>query len=93
MSNLPIGEHAYNTQWNNFSPSIGLAWSKGRTVLRAGYSVAYDREGNSAFGALASPFHLRLVRLANDVYGVYRVAKQLDVLLLNVSIGACDRSW
>src|SRR5262249_24161024 len=51
---LPIGEHAYNTQWNNFSPTIGLAWSKGHTVLRAGYSLAYDREGNSAFGALAN---------------------------------------
>jgi hypothetical protein len=55
---LPIGAHAYNTQWNNFSPSIGLAWSPnfdhGRSVLRAGYSLAYDREGNAAFGALAN---------------------------------------
>jgi hypothetical protein len=55
---LPIGEHAYNTQWKNFSPSIGLAWTpkfdRGRSVIRAGYSLAYDREGNSAFGALAN---------------------------------------
>jgi hypothetical protein len=55
---LPIGEHAYNTQWKNFSPSIGLAWTPkfdhGKSVLRAGYSLAYDREGNAAFGALAN---------------------------------------
>ena len=65
---LPIGAHSYNTQWNNLAPNIGIAWSPkaehsplrwllgsgGKSVLRAGYSIAYDREGNAAFGALAN---------------------------------------
>uniref|UniRef100_Q01VH0 TonB-dependent transporter Oar-like beta-barrel domain-containing protein n=1 Tax=Solibacter usitatus (strain Ellin6076) TaxID=234267 RepID=Q01VH0_SOLUE len=65
---LRLSQHAYNTQWRNLAPSIGLAWSPdvdnsplhwlfgrgGKSVLRAGYSVAYDREGNSAFSALAN---------------------------------------
>ena len=65
---LPLSQHAYNTQWRNLAPSIGVAWSPdadnsplhwlfgrgGKSVLRAGYSVAYDREGNAAFSALAN---------------------------------------
>lgn len=53
------GDQAYNVQWNAFAPSFGLAWTPGRqsgmlgkllgeggrTVLRAGYSIAYNREG------------------------------------------------
>ncbi|PYS48975.1 MAG: hypothetical protein DMG13_24360, partial [Acidobacteria bacterium] len=38
----------YNDDWNNFAPAVGLSWSlpyfgKDKTVLRAGYSVAYQR--------------------------------------------------
>jgi hypothetical protein len=65
---LPVGQHAYQTQWNNFAPNLGIAWTPnvdhsplhfllgkgGKSVLRAGYSLAYDREGNSAFAALAN---------------------------------------
>jgi hypothetical protein len=65
---LPVGQHSYNTQWNNFAPNVGLAWKPnvdhsplgwllgkaGHGVLRAGYSLAYDREGNAAFSALAN---------------------------------------
>ncbi len=65
---LPLNQHAYQTQWRNLAPSIGLAWSPevdnsplhfllgrgGKSVLRAGYSIAYDREGNAAFSALAN---------------------------------------
>ena len=52
-----IGKHSalpnvqlYNNDWNNFAPVVGMSWSipyfgRGRTVLRAGYSVAYTREG------------------------------------------------
>ncbi len=53
------GDQTYNTQYNNFAPSVGFAWSPnfknnalrkvfgegGQTVLRGGYSVAYNREG------------------------------------------------
>jgi Carboxypeptidase regulatory-like domain len=40
----------YNDDWNNFAPVIGLSWGlpwfgKGKTVLRAGYSVAYEKSG------------------------------------------------
>lgn len=40
----------YNDDWNNFAPAVGLSWSipyfgKDKTILRAGYSVAYTREG------------------------------------------------
>src|SRR6266516_1059709 len=50
-----IGKHSpnpntrlYNDDWNNFAPAVGLSWSlpyfgKDKTVLRAGYSVAYQR--------------------------------------------------
>jgi hypothetical protein len=40
----------YNDDWNNFAPVVGLSWSlpwfgKDKTVLRAGYSVSYQRSG------------------------------------------------
>lgn len=55
------GDSAYNTDWNNFAPSVGLAWSPnwksgwlrkvmgegGQSVIRAGYSVAFVREGTN----------------------------------------------
>jgi hypothetical protein len=57
------GEHAYGTDWNNLAPNIGFAWTpggqqgflrtllgtEGDSVLRAGYSLAYSREGTSSF--------------------------------------------
>jgi hypothetical protein len=58
------GESAYNTDWNNFAPSIGLAWTLGGkagllgglfgrneadSVLRAGYTLGYNRPGTSDF--------------------------------------------
>jgi hypothetical protein len=65
---LPIGQHAYQTYWNNLAPNLGIAWTPnvdnsplrflfgkgGKSVIRAGYSLAYDREGNTAFSALAN---------------------------------------
>jgi hypothetical protein len=44
-------------------------------VFRADESTA-----RAAFGALATPLHLRLIRLADGVYGVYRVAGRGDLL-------------
>src|SRR5437870_1646289 len=40
----------YNNDWNNFAPVVGMSWSlpyfgKDKTILRAGYSVAYERAG------------------------------------------------
>jgi len=62
---LPKGQLSYNTDWSNFAPSLGVAWTPksesrllkaifgggGRGVIRAGYSIAYDREGSTAFTA------------------------------------------
>lgn len=63
---FPTNTHAYNTDWNNFGPSIGFAWSpnaksgwlrrlmgeSGKTVLRAGYSVAFVREGSDVMNSV-----------------------------------------
>jgi hypothetical protein len=58
------GEAAYNTDRNNFAPSIGIAWTLGArsgllgsvfgrneadSVLRAGYTLGYNRPGTSDF--------------------------------------------
>jgi carboxypeptidase family protein len=59
--------HVYNTQYKNFSPAIGVAWSpsrsdgmlgriigKNKTVIRAGYSLRSYLEGAQNFWAFAS---------------------------------------
>ena len=61
------GEKAFNTQYGNFAPSIGISWSpntgsdgfwrglmgnSGQTVLRAGFSKAFVREGTSSFTSI-----------------------------------------
>jgi hypothetical protein len=38
----------YDDDWNNFAPAVGLSWSipyfgRNKTVLRAGYSIGYER--------------------------------------------------
>ena len=59
LTPLGIGEKLYDTDWNNFAPSASIAWSPnfqsnllhrlfgnpGQSVIRAGYSVAFVREG------------------------------------------------
>jgi hypothetical protein len=64
FSLFPEGEGAYNTDTNNFAPSLGFAWTiggqggllgsvlgrqEGDSVLRGGYTLAYDRPGMSDF--------------------------------------------
>lgn len=60
------GVGAYNTQWGNLAPSIGFAWTpdfgkgvaskifgeSGKTVIRGGYSIAYNREGLNSFTSI-----------------------------------------
>jgi hypothetical protein len=61
------GTAAYNTDYKNFAPSLGVAWrigakdgwlkrivGDGQTVARAGYSIAYNRQGIGDFRGLAS---------------------------------------
>ena len=61
---FPQGQYAYNTDRNNFAPSIGAAWSvpastgllskllgreEGDSVIRGGFAMAYERPGMSNF--------------------------------------------
>ena len=60
---FPKGTYAYKTDWNNVAPTLGMSWvpggrggfmgkilgQEGDTVLRAGYSLAYERHGMSDF--------------------------------------------
>jgi hypothetical protein len=60
---LKAGTEGYNTDWNNIAPSLSVAWrpnvSKGflrmllgnpdQATIRAGWSVAYERQGMNAF--------------------------------------------
>lgn len=61
------GTGAYNTDYTNFAPSLGLAWrvagksgllkflaGEGQTVIRAGYSIAYNRQGIGDFRGVQS---------------------------------------
>ncbi|MCI0390573.1 MAG: TonB-dependent receptor [Acidobacteria bacterium] len=62
------GTGAYNTDYTNFAPSLGFAWrigakdgwlkriaGEGQTVVRGGYSMAYNREGIGVFrGSISS---------------------------------------
>ena len=57
------GTRGYETDWNNIAPNVGIAWRPNvqggwlrrllgdpeQATLRAGYSVAYDRQGMSVF--------------------------------------------
>lgn len=61
------GTPAYNTDYKNFAPSLGFAWritgadgwlkrivGEGQTVIRSGYSIAYNRQGIGDFRGLQS---------------------------------------
>jgi hypothetical protein len=63
---LSRGTKGYETDWNNFAPNVGFAWRPNvqggvmRTILgdpdqatfRAGYSIAYERQGMGVFTGL-----------------------------------------
>ena len=57
-----LGKQWYNNWYKGFAPSLGVAWSPaggllgnaGDTVVRAGYSIAYSREGLQNFSSIAS---------------------------------------
>jgi hypothetical protein len=64
---MPKGTPAYKTDYKNFAPSLGFAWringqdgflkrivGEGQTVIRAGYSIAYNRQGIGDFRGLQS---------------------------------------
>lgn len=62
---MKAGTPGYNTDYKNFAPSLGFAWritgadgflkhlvGDGQTVIRAGYSMAYNRQGIGDFRGL-----------------------------------------
>ncbi len=64
---LNKGRSWYNTDLHDFAPSVGVAWQpnnsipllksilpgNGKTVIRAGYSITYTREGFNNFNSIA----------------------------------------
>lgn len=60
------GDKPYNTDYNNFAPSVGFTWSPdwksgllnrvfgsgGQSVIRAGYSIAFVREGMNVVSSI-----------------------------------------
>ena len=59
------GDKTYDTDYNNFAPSLGVAWSPngkgwlkrfvgegGQTVIRGGYSIAFVREGMNVVSSI-----------------------------------------
>jgi hypothetical protein len=69
VSSYEINNNAdwWQTDWNAFAPSVGQAWTPnlegdvmkwifggpGKSVFRAGYSIAYTREGMNNFSSIA----------------------------------------
>ena len=59
--NLEKGKHAYNTDWDNIAPNVGIAWTPAQRsgvlgalmsdefVLRAGWARAFSRNGMGDF--------------------------------------------
>src|SRR5262245_17383267 len=68
FTQFKVGDSAYNTDWKNFAPSLGIAWtpgwkdgmlahifgSGGQTVFRGGFSMAFNRDGiNTLIGTIS----------------------------------------
>jgi hypothetical protein len=57
----PYGQALFPSHKDAFAPRLGLSWdpfSDGRTAIRAGYGIFYDRWGSySQFGAYNPPFN------------------------------------
>jgi hypothetical protein len=96
FSQFTAGTRGYKTDWNNLAPNVGVAWRPNvnsgwlrallgdpeKAVLRAGYTVAYDRQGMAGFTGIYGPnpgSTLSLTR--NDVTGLVLPGESWPVLL------------
>lgn len=94
------GTRGYKTDWNNLAPNVGIAWRPNvqggwlrallgdpeKAVLRAGYSIAYDRQGMSQFTGTFGPnpgSTLSLTR--NEATGLVSPGETWPVLLRETS--------
>jgi hypothetical protein len=62
----------YNSDWNNFAPRFGFAWSPdAKTSVRGGYGIFYDRLSGVNFSSAdgATPGFYQLVRVNPNVTG------------------------
>ncbi len=76
------GTRGYNTDWNNLSPSIGVAWrpmvesgflrtilgDPEQATLRGGFSVAYERQGFGVFTGLYGPLPGSTLALSRNAH-------------------------
>ncbi len=69
-STSPIGG-LWAKDWNNFAPKLGFAWDifgNAKTVLRGGYSIAYERNfGNVTFNVIQNPPNYAVINLQDGV--------------------------
>src|SRR5215475_10612099 len=94
------GEAAYNTDYKNFAPSLGFAWTPGaksgwlkrllgeggQTVLRGGYSIAYNRLGIGDYSGVFSTNPGVTISANRDlVIGNLASPSELPVLLRETS--------
>jgi carboxypeptidase family protein len=97
------GEGAYNTDYTNFAPSFGFAWSpnakygwlkrivgeSGQTVLRGGYSIAYSRQGIGDFrGDFGINPGISITTNRDLTIGNLATPDELPVLLRNLNPNA-----
>jgi len=77
---LKTGTNGYETDWNNLAPSVSVAWrpnvqagllrtllgDPNQATLRAGWSIAYERQGMGIFSGVYGPNPGSILSLTRD---------------------------
>jgi hypothetical protein len=89
------GTPLYENDWNNFAPAIGLSWNvpwggKDKTVLRAGYGVAY--QGRFAGGGgLGVDINVGLAPSLNQ-FAQHAISAPAELSLSNIQLPVPERN-